>query len=69
MASTLSPTWLPALRRSAAIVTESGGSLSHAAILAREAGKPAVVGIRGATEVLRDGVEVEVDEYEGVVRL
>ncbi|WP_147300201.1 PEP-utilizing enzyme [Pyrobaculum aerophilum] len=46
--STISPTWIPALRLAAAVVSESGGAMSHAAIIARELGKPAVVGAAGA---------------------
>ena len=49
------PDWLPAIRRSAALVTETGGMTCHAAIVARELGVPCVVGARDATTVLRDG--------------
>jgi rifampicin phosphotransferase len=51
-----------------AVVCEQGGSLSHAAIIARELGIPAVVGAEGATEMIRDGEEVEVDPVAGQVR-
>ena len=44
-----------------AVVTEEGGVLAHAAVLARELGLPAVVGAAGATGVIPDGAEVEVD--------
>jgi phosphoenolpyruvate synthase/pyruvate phosphate dikinase len=52
-----------------AVVTEHGGPLSHAAIVARELGIPAVVGCRGATSSIRDGQEVTVDAATGVVRI
>jgi rifampicin phosphotransferase len=51
-----------------AVVCEQGGSLSHAAIIARELGIPAVVGAEGATEMIKDGEEVEVDPVLGQVR-
>jgi len=61
------PQFLLAIRRSAAIVTDLGGALCHAAICAREFGIPAVVGTSHATEILKDGMKVIVDGTEGVV--
>jgi pyruvate,water dikinase len=52
-----------------AIVTDRGGQLSHAAIVAREYGIPAVVGTREATSTFADGVRVRVDGDKGVVEL
>ena len=52
-----------------AVVTEEGGVLAHAAVLARELGLPAVVGAAGALGLIRDGAEVEVDPVAGTVRL
>jgi amino acid adenylation domain-containing protein len=62
------PSWTPFFATVAAVVTSAGGVLSHAAVVAREYGIPAVVGARGATEVLRDGQFIEVDGDRGVVR-
>ena len=62
------PDWVPLMRRSAAIVTDSGGMTCHAAIVSRELGIPCVVGTADATEKLRDGELVTVDAREGVVR-
>jgi pyruvate,water dikinase len=62
------PDWVPLMRRSAAIVTDSGGMTCHAAIVSRELGIPCVVGTADATEKLRDGELVTVDAKEGVVR-
>jgi pyruvate,water dikinase len=62
-----SPDWVPLMRRAAAIVTESGGMTSHAAIVSRELGAPCVVGARGAMERLQDGMLVTVDATLGVV--
>jgi pyruvate,water dikinase len=54
---------------SGAVVCEEGGVLSHAAIIARELGIPAVVGAAGAMAMIRDGDTVEVDPVTGFVRL
>jgi phosphohistidine swiveling domain-containing protein len=62
------PDYLPLMQRAAAIVTDLGGMLSHAAIVARELGKPCLVATRDATSVLRHGDRVEVDADAGVVR-
>ncbi len=59
------PDWVPVMRRAAAIVTERGGRTSHAAIVSRELGVPAVVGTGDATSVLSDGDEVTVSCVEG----
>lgn len=52
------PDWVPVMKRAAGIVTDRGGSTSHAAIVSRELGVPAVIGIGNATETLRDGQEI-----------
>jgi pyruvate,water dikinase len=52
-----------------AIVSDSGGALSHAAIVAREFGIPAVVGTREATKLIPDGARVRVDAENGVVEI
>ncbi|OBF93821.1 phosphoenolpyruvate synthase [Mycobacterium sp. 852002-51163_SCH5372311] len=59
------PDWLPAIRRAAALVTETGGMTCHAAIVARELRVPCVVGARGATTALHDGQMVTVDGGRG----
>lgn len=66
---TTDPAWTPLFGVVAAVVTETGGLLSHAAIVAREQGLPAVLAIPDATTVLRDGVMVEVDGSTGRVAL
>jgi len=53
----------------AGLITERGGALSHPAIVAREYGLPAVVGVRGALDALSDGTIVEVDGSAGTVRV
>lgn len=59
------PDWGPILGRAAAVVTDQGGRTSHAAIVSRELGIPAVVGTGDGTRVLHDGEEVTVSCAEG----
>ncbi|HEY3121119.1 MAG TPA: PEP-utilizing enzyme [Vicinamibacteria bacterium] len=66
---TTSPSWVPLFDGVAGLVTNTGGLLSHGAILAREFGVAAVVGAREATQRLRDGQWVEVDGAAGFVRV
>jgi pyruvate,water dikinase len=61
------PSWTPLLRLVAAVVTETGGALSHAAIVARELGVPAVLGVTGALDRLDDGAVITVDGTAGEV--
>ena len=62
---TTSPDWDPILKRTAGVVTDRGGRTSHAAIVARELGVPAVVGTHFATQNIRDGEIVTVSCVEG----
>ena len=62
---TTDPDWVPVMKRAAAIVTDHGGRTSHAAIVSRELGLPAVVGTGNATELLHDEQEVTVSCAEG----
>ncbi|KAF3280330.1 hypothetical protein TWF132_011793 [Orbilia oligospora] len=59
------PDWVPIMRRAAAIITDHGGRTSHAAIVSRELGVPAVVGTGNATFVLHTGQDVTVSCAEG----
>ncbi len=61
------PDWVPLMRKAAAIVTDEGGMTSHAAIVSRELGIPAVVGTKEATKKIQSGMTVTVDGYRGVV--
>lgn len=61
------PVWTPLFAIAGGIVTEVGGILSHGAIVAREYGIPAVMAVKGATQVLGDGQRVTVDGNKGVV--
>ncbi|WP_407950404.1 phosphoenolpyruvate synthase [Parvibaculum sp.] len=62
---TTDPDWVPIMKRAAAIVTDHGGRTSHAAIVSRELGLPAIVGTGNATEILHDDQEVTVSCAEG----
>ncbi|MEK6890310.1 MAG: PEP-utilizing enzyme [Nanoarchaeota archaeon] len=63
------PDFLQAMKRSAAFVTNEGGIICHAAIVARELKKPCVIGTKIATRVLKDGMVVEVDADKGIVKI
>ncbi|UCC65819.1 MAG: hypothetical protein JSV36_18680 [Anaerolineae bacterium] len=63
------PAWSGIFRRLSAVVTELGGVISHAAIVARENGLPAVVGIPEATRLVRDGQRLRVDGATGAVEI
>ncbi|MGK2870840.1 MAG: phosphoenolpyruvate synthase [Alphaproteobacteria bacterium] len=62
---TTDPDWVPVMKRAAAIITDHGGRTSHAAIVSRELGLPAVIGTGNATQILHDGQEVTVSCAEG----
>jgi pyruvate,water dikinase len=62
------PAWTPLFATAAAVVTETGGVASHAAIVAREYGIPAVMSVRGATSLIADGDDIIVDGNRGKVR-
>ncbi|MCA4135588.1 PEP/pyruvate-binding domain-containing protein [Arthrobacter sp. M4] len=61
------PSWTPLFQRAVAVVVDTGGLGSHAAIVAREYGIPAVMGTGSGTAVLSDGQQVRVDGNAGVV--
>ncbi|ELY99181.1 phosphoenolpyruvate synthase [Natrialba asiatica] len=61
------PDMVPAMKRAAGIVTDEGGMTSHAAIVSRELGVPAVVGTTNATTVLEDGQVVTLDGDKGAI--
>lgn len=63
-----SPKFTIVITRAAGIITDGGGQLCHAAILAREFEIPCVVGTKVATKVLKDGDLIEVDAEKGIVR-
>jgi len=64
---TTNPDMLVAMRKASAIVTDRGGITSHASIVSRELGKPCVVGTENATELIEDGMLIQVDARNGLV--
>ncbi|MCH8813596.1 MAG: hypothetical protein IH957_00655 [Chloroflexi bacterium] len=67
VASAIDPGWTSAFPVIGAVITEIGGALSHGAIMAREFGVPAVIGVEGALTALKDGQSVTVDGLNGTV--
>jgi phosphohistidine swiveling domain-containing protein len=63
------PAWTVVFGRMAGLVMECGGQLSHGAVVAREYGLPAVAGVRGATQVLKNGQSILVDGTAGVLHV
>jgi len=60
------PDWVPVMSMASAIVTEEGGKTAHAAIVSRELGVPAIVGVKGVFETLRNGETISVDCTQGL---
>jgi rifampicin phosphotransferase len=69
VARTTNPTWTPLFYSAVAVVTESGGPLSHGAVTAREMQIPAVMSVRNCMSVLKNGSRVHVDGSNGRVHL
>lgn len=63
------PSWTPLFLSAEAVIVDVGAQMSHAVIVARELGIPAVVSVTGATQRIADGTLVEVDGSTGVVRV
>jgi len=63
-----SPEYVPAIKKAKAIVTDEGGVLCHAAIVAREFKIPCVIGTHNATSVFKSGDQIEVDAESGLVK-
>ena len=63
------PDFVPAIKKAAAIITDEGGIMCHAAIVAREMNKPCIIGTKIVTTVLKNGDLVEVDADRGVVKI
>ena len=63
------PSWTPAFVAITGLVTEVGGLMTHGAVIAREYGLPAVVGVEQATRLIRDGQRIRVNGTEGYVEI
>jgi pyruvate,water dikinase len=66
---TTDPAWVPLFMRAKGLVMETGGVLSHGAIVAREFGLPGVAGVPGVLRSIRTGQRLRVDGSRGVVTL
>ena len=63
------PNWEPVMRIAAGLITNRGGRTSHAAIVSRELGLPAVIGTERGTEIIHDGTDITIDCSTGVGRI
>lgn len=63
------PEFVPLMKKAGGIITNEGGITCHTAIVSREIKKPCVIGTKFATQILKDGMEVEVDANNGIVKI
>jgi pyruvate,water dikinase len=63
------PSWTPLFVAIGGLVTEVGGLMTHGAVIAREYGLPAVVGVEHATHLIRDGQRIRVNGTDGYVQI
>jgi pyruvate,water dikinase len=63
------PSWTPLFLAVKGLVTEAGGMMTHGAVIAREFGLPAVVGVELATRLIRDGQEIRVNGTDGYIEI
>lgn len=64
-----SPAWTSLIHAAGGVVTETGGTLSHAAIVSRGYGIPAVTAVKAATKKIKDGQKIRVDGTKGNVEI
>ena len=63
------PGWTPKFKTIRGVITENGGVLSHAAVISREYGIPAVLAVKGAITIIKDGQEITIDGNTGEIEL
>ena len=63
------PSWTPLFVSIKGLITEVGGLMTHGAVIAREYGLPAVVGVENATKLIKDGQRIRVNGTEGYVEI
>ncbi|WP_267666539.1 PEP-utilizing enzyme, partial [Listeria innocua] len=63
------PSWTPAFVSIKGLITEVGGLMTHGAVIAREYGLPAVVGVENATKIIQDGARIRINGTEGYIEL
>lgn len=66
---TTNPAWTPLFTIASGVITETGGILSHAAIVSREYNLPCLVGVKNVTNILKNGMMVEVDANKGFIKI
>lgn len=64
-----SPAWTVGMMRAAGLVSEHGGIICHAAIIAREMGIPCVVNINSITTILKDNMKAEINGTDGTIKI
>ena len=64
---TSSPAWTIGMIKANGLISEMGGIISHAAIVAREMGIPCIVSVENATNILKDGQKIRIDGSKGVI--
>lgn len=64
-----SPQLIPLIKKAKAVITQNGGIMSHAAIVSRELKVPTIVGVKGATKILKNGMTVEMDFILGSISI
>src|SRR3989344_4192074 len=69
VATMTTPDYVHAMKNALGFITDEGGVTCHAAIIAREMNKPCIIGTKFATQILKDGMEVEVDADKGIVTI
>ena len=67
--SMTTPDFVPLMKKAKAVITDEGGILCHAAIVSRELAKPCIIGTKNATQILKDGDEIEVNADLGLVKI
>ena len=63
------PSWTPLFISIKGLVTEVGGLMTHGAVIAREYGLPAVVGVENATKLIKEGMQIRVNGTEGYIEI
>ncbi|MBU1036552.1 hypothetical protein KKF32_00775 [Patescibacteria group bacterium] len=66
---TTNPAWTSLFTKAKGVITESGGILSHAAIVSREYNLPCIVGINNVTNILKDGMTIKIDGTKGILKI
>ncbi|MFH1564448.1 MAG: PEP-utilizing enzyme [bacterium] len=69
VAAYTSTRYVPAMKKAAAVLTETGGITTHAAVISRELGTPCIIAIKDVTKIIKTGDVVEVDADKGIIKI